>query len=74
MQATSSAPFIFISIVLCPALSGIRSDPSKSFVPRTIMIGGKVKTYSPVSVHMWLSRDVGKVPSPSGAFVAPTVA
>lgn len=52
MKAASSAQFIFTSIVLCPALSGIRSDPSKSFVPRTIMIGGKVKIFSSLGVRV----------------------
>lgn len=72
MHAVNSVQFFFASVVLCPALSGIRSDPSKSFVPRTIMIGGKV-TCVQDSVHAWLSGDVGKVLSPFCGFARPAV-
>lgn len=72
MNVINSVQFIFTLVVLCPALSGIRRDPSKSFVPRTIMIGGKV-TCIPDSVHAWLSGDVGKAPSPFCGFAGPAV-
>lgn len=36
-----------VNFILTTALlfSGIRKDPKKSYVPRTVMIGGKVRDY-----------------------------